>query len=263
MKIRRVNLVYFSGTGTTRTTVQNIATAFDGIEVREHDLTDYDNREDVLVFDSDELVIFGMPVYGGRVPMIFREFKGLEGEMTPAVCVAVYGNRYYGDAVLEMKDIVESCGMKAIAAGAFVAEHCLNARMGEGRPDGEDAAVERAFGLEVMHKLRDIKSAADMQDLKVAGEFPYKKAGGLPIAPEPDERCVRCGVCARLCPVGVIDKVSFKVTDIDKCIFCQRCVRNCPEHARGVWGEKKAVLDGIIEKIEQGHLDRKAHSLFL
>ena len=135
MEIKRINLVYFSGTGTTLSTVQNIASGFEGMEVKEHDLTEFDNRDDVLVFDEDELVIFGMPVYGGRVPLIFRDFDGIEGDNTPMVCAAVYGNRFFGDAVREMKDIAVKQGFKPVAAGAFVAEHCINPKMGNGRPD--------------------------------------------------------------------------------------------------------------------------------
>lgn len=46
----------------------------------------------------------------------------MKGNNTPAIIAAVYGNRHYDDALLQMKDILTEQGFYVIAAGAFIAE---------------------------------------------------------------------------------------------------------------------------------------------
>lgn len=43
-------------------------------------------------------------------------------------------------------------------------------------------------------------------------------------------RCVRCGVCVKKCPVGAIDPASAKI-NTNSCILCLGCVNNCYENA--------------------------------
>ena len=46
-----------------------------------------------------------------------------------------------------------------------------------------------------------------------------------------EELCIRCGACARLCPMGSIDpEEPGNVTGI--CIKCQSCIRGCPQQAK-------------------------------
>ena len=64
----KVTAVYFSPTGNTKKSVEAMAAALsDKYEVL--DLTAYENRAVEREFGADEFVIFGMPVYAGRIPM--------------------------------------------------------------------------------------------------------------------------------------------------------------------------------------------------
>ena len=53
-------------------------------------------------------------------PARLREIRG---EGTPAVVLAVYGNRSFGTAVAELASFVAGRGFVPVAAGAFVGEH--------------------------------------------------------------------------------------------------------------------------------------------
>ena len=47
---------------------------------------------------------------------------------------------------------------------------------------------------------------------------------------DPD-KCVKCGLCARLCPMGSIDPNDVSNV-VGKCIKCCACVKKCPKGAK-------------------------------
>ncbi len=44
------------------------------------------------------------------------------------------------------------------------------------------------------------------------------------------EKCVKCGICAKLCPTDNVEMQTFPNFK-NKCIFCLRCVSYCPQQA--------------------------------
>ena len=52
-----------------------------------------------------DLVVFGTPVYAGRVPNKILPWvqQGFTGDHTPMVPVVVFGNRNFDDALMELK----------------------------------------------------------------------------------------------------------------------------------------------------------------
>ena len=116
MNITRVTIASFSPTGTTKRTLRAIAEGFGCSELTEIDWTEPESRADILKCGPDEVVIAGMLVYYGRIPSPFHKGLPLRGQGTPFVPVAVYGNRHYDDAVLELKTPPTSPSCAASAA---------------------------------------------------------------------------------------------------------------------------------------------------
>ena len=225
MNVEKWIVAHFSPTGGTKKVADAIAAGFD-TPVEERDLTK--NEVSVALGEKDALMAV-LPVYAGRVPQISLErLSSLKANGQKAVAVVVYGNREYDDALLETKDALEANGFKVIAAAAFIAEHSIVRSIAAGRPDTEDEALCRQFAADVMAK------ADDAPTVSVPGNNPYKELKPSAFHPSANENCVKCGTCAKQCPVGAIPTDDPSQTNNDLCINCMRCVQVCPVRCRAL-----------------------------
>ena len=46
-----------------------------------------------------------------------------------------------------------------------------------------------------------------------------------------NDACIRCGVCAKVCPANNITVTKDGVTFSDHCEVCYACLHNCPQSA--------------------------------
>ena len=121
MNIQKLKLVCFSPTGTTKAIIQEIARGINHDNTEIIDITKPEARSVPLKTTEDDLLVIGLPVYMGRVPALLMEwFHLVKSYNTPTVCIVVYGNRVYGDALLELKNIMIERGCKTIACAAFI-----------------------------------------------------------------------------------------------------------------------------------------------
>ena len=117
----KIEVYYFSPTGGTKK-VSDIFAAAIGKDAVWHDLRD---KQTPTEQPQGELIIVAAPVFAGRIPSVVREkIKTLAGEGKQAVTIAVYGNRAYEDALLEMNDILiqdvcSICGAAFYCAGGW------------------------------------------------------------------------------------------------------------------------------------------------
>ena len=235
MEILNIHRVYFSATYTTKKVVRSVAESFKG-NYADYDITQSLPETDILI-GKDTLLIVGVPVYSGRVPLAatsaLRRFKG---DGTPAVIVCVYGNREYDDALLELKKIVQQNGFKVISAGAFIAQHSIFPAIGYGRPDEKDRAAIKTFADKSKEFLTSVTDTSALPDIKVKGNHPYKVPNSIPLRPKGDRKCNKCGICVELCPAKAIPPNAPRQTNKATCFSCGRCIVVCPKHARHFGG---------------------------
>lgn len=246
--MKNINLIYFSATDTTKKIVEAIAQGL-GDTYTEYNITLPDARKQRLQFTCEDLVIIGAPVYAGRVLKIAMDyFETVKGNNTHAIFVVLYGNRDYDDALLELKNSFEQKGFIGIAGGSFVGEHSLSEKIAHGRPDAEDIAKAKEFGLQIRECL-EAKSTNTKYDLKVKGNYPYKDGmpSGNVFGPKTNDNCTKCGICADFCPTGAISFDNFIDIRVEVCIRCSSCVKRCPADAKHFDQEPVLAMKNKLE----------------
>ena len=238
MNFDTLRLVYFSPTKTTQKILERIAQGAAIGKIEHLDLTPPEAKTADQDEMQDELVLLGVPVYGGRVPLeAVPKLQQLKANATPAVIIVVYGNREFEDALLELRDLARASGFIPIAGGAFIGEHSFASDItpiANGRPDPQDLKKAKEFGMMIRGKLKGIDSIDAVSQLEVPGNSPYKKRRE-PAEISPSTHgvpCTLCGTCASVCPVAAITVEETVVTDKLGCILCCACVKNCPTGAR-------------------------------
>lgn len=205
-----------------------------------------------ICLSKDDFAVIAMPVYAGRVPALAIErLHHIKADNTPCAIIAVYGNRAYEDALVEMEDAVKEQGFVVKGAIAAIAEHSIFRQFGKGRPDADDAMQLVDFGK----RIADTHTA----NPSIPGNRPYKDVHGS-CSPIANENCKNCGKCASVCPVGAIDRIDCHRVETGICIGCMKCVSVCPSQARNLPQEH---LTRIETMIREACLSRKNNELFI
>ena len=275
MERKKVWAVYFSASDTTKKTVLTIAdeaARLLGAEREDYDFTLPGMRENGFAAGKDDLVIFGTPVYAGRVPNVLLKYLAtIQGNGALAVPVVLFGNRNFDDGLIELRDILENTGFHTVAAAAFVGEHSFSKTLAAGRPDADDMKEALAFAGKIAEKVKGLPEGEAPAPVEVEGvPHPYRgyyqprdrKGVSIDIRKVKSlvsDACDDCKICADVCPMGSISHENVReYTGI--CIKCGACIKKCPKQAR--YYEDEGYLYHQHE-LEEGYTRRAAISLFL
>lgn len=249
----------FSPTGTSRKNMMAVVKGLNPDEATHNDYTYYNINQGVelnKVLSSDDLALFSVPVYGGKVaPTALERMAQVSGEGTPAILLVTYGNRNFEQVLVQLEDFVRERGFRPIASAALVGEHSYsNAHypIAVGRPDATDLASAEEFGKQIANKLKDRDK--ETWDIDIANNMPCLETPEAslqafrhfvqeytlqqqenPIKVYPfasKELCTHCGECITLCPTQAITPGSEEVSDPKRCIRCCACVKGCPSGVR-------------------------------
>ncbi len=282
MEITCIKAVYFSATGNTRRVTEAVAEEIAkrlGTEMEVCDFTLPKARQQVVEFTQNELAVFGMPVYAGRVPnkmlpVVQTMFRGND---TLAIPLVTFGNRSYDNALIELRNELEKNGFHTIAGAALAARHAFSDRLAGERPGEEDFRQLSEFAQNAAEKVTELAAQFPGGEGKMTWPKPVAVKGIEPIPayytplgedgqpakflkakPKTRENCTDCKICAKVCPMGSIgyDDPS-DVTGI--CIKCQACVRSCPVDAK--YFDDPAFLSHVA-MLEKNYTRRAENDFF-
>ena len=266
ISIKSLKLACFSPTGTTKRILEAISRGINHDHTDLIDLTVPGERSQKLQTFKDELLVVAVPVYMGRVPALLLEWlNGILADGSPTVCVVVYGNRAYEDALIELNDILIKRGCIPIAGAAYIGEHSYSSSaipIAEGRPDAGDLDHADYFGQLINKKLGSFKFLDQIPELDIPGNPPDEGATRLWsidfISVSKD--CIQCGICSGRCPVGAIDANKSHLIDNEKCITCCACIKNCPQKARRM---KPGPVKNAAMRLGRIHQERKEPDCYI
>lgn len=242
--------LFFSGTGNTEFCISHFLS---GIS-RENHLFSIEDKNSVSAISGCEDIVFAYPVYYSNLPKIVHDFivrnktlwqgKNLfiiatmgafsgDGAGVSARLFKKYGANIIGGIHIKMPDCIGDVkalkksseeNRRIIVSAAQKIDRAAKLYL-EGKPPQE--------GINVFYHLAGLFG----QRLYFSGKTkhythnPKINAG----------KCVGCGNCERLCPMGNIHIAEGKAVPGDKCAMCYRCFSACPQKAITIIGKKVIV----------------------
>ena len=237
---KRIGVLYFSPTNTTKTICNAIACGMGEKDPQILNMTFPDVRSriaadsNMVTAEIDHLII-GAPVYFGKLPVQFREcLRFIRGNGKECSAIVVYGNRDYGIALYQMVEILSNNGFGVIAAGAFIGQHSYSdvVPVAIGRPDKSDIEKAYSFGANSSNSSKYLS----LNNIPIQADMFSKSNMYMPLKPAfIPKLCTQCGICADCCPEGILssDTGMYPSRAAKKqCIGCMACVFNCMNKAR-------------------------------
>ena len=226
----KVSKIFFSPSGTTEKIVNEVAKNFNM------------NREnyDLLSFNStktfnNELVIIGIPVFDGRIPKLACErLSKMKGNHTKTIVILNYGNIDYGDALLELTELLKKNNFDIVGVATTVSQHSQFNKLAKDRPDKDDLEKINQFTRNIKEKLENKME----NEIFVNGYKPYAEYVKPSFNVEcSEDLCVECMDCFYTCPEEAISEISPTMTNLNDCTRCSTCINVCSENARSFGGE--------------------------
>ncbi len=251
---RKLHVIFFSPARSTKKIAEAIAS---GISDRLiiHDITQ--GVQSPVNLTCNDVAVVAVPAFSGRVPALAAEYLArIRGNGARAILACAYGNCHYENTLTELSHICVKAGFVPISSGAFVARHSLFPELGKGRPDTKDLKNARQFGKQSILHSR----ITDNADFNIETPTLNRPAGVVPLVAKSNSNCNFCGICARSCPAGAIDRYNPKKTNKRVCISCARCIEMCPYDARKFKGLMYRITN---KRFVEMHQSRKENEIYL
>lgn len=239
--------IYFSGTGNTKFCVDKFLKEYD-CSKNSFSIEDGEALERII---NDDEIVMGYPVQYSNIPKILRDYIVNNRYIWKGKNIFIIATMglFSGDGAGILARLLKNYG--AVIVGG------LHLKM----PDSicDESALKRSFEhnkrivLKATEKIckcvRNIKNGKPPQEglgvvYHLAGLFgqrlyflgkTQKYTDRLKIN---SRKCIGCGLCERLCPMGNIAVKNGIAVSSDKCTMCYRCINKCPEQAITLLGKR-------------------------
>lgn len=236
VKIHAIDFYYFSGTGNTLLVVQKMKEIFEKSGVTVNLLRiEQSNPSEI---DLSHTIGLGFPVAGqGTYPFVWDFVKGLPDASDTKIFMVDTMMSFSGGIVGPMKKIVQSKGYIPIGAqeiympSNFFPKNVVKIDVAAKTQKGVDNAAGFAEAI-----LSDravwgrIPIVSDFMSIFSKSSINWQILRRFyPLAVD-TEKCIQCGLCSKLCPIGNITMEEYPHFH-DSCKICMRCISFCPTEA--------------------------------
>ncbi|HEY9543428.1 EFR1 family ferrodoxin [Prevotella sp.] len=240
-------IFYFSATGNTRWAANKLSQLL-------HDKLIYipSALQGDCIFDlaPDEPVGFVFPIHGWRPPKIVREFiNRLQLRSEGSEQRFIYSIVTAGDDIgmtmnilakdLSRKGLTLRSGYSIIMPNTYVGLPMMDVDTPDHTKSKKKKAADRL--MEVAEQIMKRKPIYKIKEGSfprtksyIIGEYFVKRLINDQKFWVDDERCIKCGICANVCPVNdIAGGHGQKPTWLhnDSCLTCFNCYHHCPRHA--------------------------------
>lgn len=250
-----LQFVWFSGTGNTLLVVKEMIAVFrnTGIDVHTH------RMETISPADVDPAITLGLafPVaFQSTYPFIWKFFHSLpEVDGTPVFMVDTMMS-FSGAIVGPLKKVLTKKGYRCIGAkeivmpGNWLRKHDVTEKdtltVEKGKESARTYAKSLITGSAGWNRIPLLSDGFHLMCCNsfVMNRFCLAIGKNLTVAVK---KCIHCGLCAELCPVG---NITFNKTPVwgTSCEVCMRCVNFCPAGAISLSGKPPVPYRAVSQK---------------
>lgn len=271
--MKRVLLVYFSGTGCTEKVTLELRNWIrsEGYETLMYslDISDLERLATYLNVLGEELhhMVLLYPVYAGDAPQpVYAWLDTIPEHRIPTSVISVSGagemwpntaSRVYTIKALEKKGYHVIYEDMIVMPSNFIYE--TNPALCKLELEALPSKLERIAKEALSGTIKRIKKPRTAGFLHALANIEKRRAVRWGQRLKINTRCTHCSWCIEHCPTGNIQKTDSRVVFLNQCTMCLRCVYGCPVHAIEPGRYKSFILkDGFnLRKIENIELDKE------
>ena len=250
--------LYFSGTGNTKHCVEEFVRCFNS----ENQSFSIDSPELDHLFDGEDTIVFGYPVYFSNVPKKVRDFISNHAELfrRKKIFVIATMGLFSGDGAGCSARILRKCGAEIIGGLHLKMPDCIGDNRFLKRTLKENQFIIRQADNKIHLAAERLKVGKPFKEglnifYHIAGLFgqrlwfygqtlSYKEKPNIDL-----NKCMVCGLCVKKCPMKNLEKREEKIICRNRCTMCYRCVNNCPTQALTILG-KRIYEQCLFEKYQ-------------
>jgi Pyruvate/2-oxoacid:ferredoxin oxidoreductase delta subunit len=240
VKVRNVDFYYFSGTGNTYLVVKQMKETFDKCHVPTN-MYKIENSYPTDI-DLDHTIGLGFPVAElSTYPFVWKFIKTLPPTKGTEIFMVDTLGGFSGGVVGPVKEIIKKKGYNPIGACEIVMppnifyiqdEKICKKKVNKGLNKAEKYAKALIAGKTKWGRvplLSDALYYTSILGLKMTETNLNQKLLNLNVD---KEKCSKCGLCLKLCPVDniAIEEDQFPL-HLLHCEYCLRCTSFCPKKA--------------------------------
>ena len=196
-------------------------------------------RQEEVVIEDDAVGIV-CPVYNAEMPMMVRAFMRKATIRTGYFFFVYTYGEGFGEAYAHAKLAAEEAGLtlnyvKAIQmVDNFIPYFDMQEQIDKLPKKNVDRQLEALCADLAARKTVEVviteetKAQMAMYHHMLADKWLLKDTA---LSYTVNDRCIRCGICAKVCPANNITVTSDGVRFSEHCEVCYACLHNCPQHA--------------------------------